>query len=62
MEETTMTLANLITALTSVVTSIFSQVGTVFDTALDNPMLQLMLGIFFAGAIVGMCRRIFNLV
>lgn len=58
----TMTLAELITALMTVVTQLFSSVGTVFDTAMTNPLLQLTLGIFFGGAIIGIARRILNII
>lgn len=62
MEETVLTLSELITALMSVVTQLFNSVGDVFDAAMANPLLQISLGIFFAGAVVGIARRIINIV
>lgn len=62
MEETTMTLANLITAILEVVTSLFENVGTVFSSAMSNPLVQLFLGVWFAGAIIGIGRRIVSMI
>lgn len=60
--EATMTLANLITAILEVVTTLFENVGTVFTSAMSNPLVQIFLGIFFAGAIIGIGKRILNMI
>lgn len=57
-----MTLAELLTAMFSVVSQIFSNIGTVFDTALDNVLVQLVLGVWIGGAVIGYARRILNIV
>lgn len=46
--------------LGSVVTSIFSNVGEIADIIVSTPLLAFPVGIFFAGACVGILGRFLN--
>lgn len=60
--EVSMTLETLIESVLTVVTSLFTNVGTVFTSAMSNPLVQIFLGVWFAGAIIGIGRRILNMI
>lgn len=62
MEETAaMTLASLITDITSVFTAAIGWVGTVADTVADQPLLLFGFVLGFIGVGVGLFRRLANI-
>lgn len=61
MGEATVTLASVLTDITSVMTSLFSGVGDVMDIVVGNPLLFIGVAIPIVGAVVGFTKRIFNI-
>lgn len=61
MEETGMTMATLISDITSVFTAAIGWVGTVADTVAGEPLLLLGVIIGFVGLGVGLFRRLLNI-
>jgi len=59
MEEVSVMTA-LITAITEVVTFLVAQIGVVADVFTTNALGQLTLGIFVAGAVIGLLTRLFK--
>lgn len=57
----TVTLASVLTDITSVMTSLFSGVGDVMDIVIGNPLLFIGVAIPIIGAVIGFTRRIFNI-
>lgn len=55
------TLASVLTDITSVMTSLFSGVGDVMDIVVGNPLLFIGVAIPIVGAVVGFTKRIFNI-
>lgn len=62
MEGTTApTLATVLTDITSVMTSLFSGIGSVMNIVMSNPILFIAVAIPIIGAVIGFTRRIFNI-
>lgn len=59
--EATVTLASVLTDITSVMTSLFAGVGDVMDIVVSNPLLFIGVAIPIVGAVVGFTKRIFNI-
>lgn len=60
-EAATMTMANLISDITSVFTAAIGWVGTVADTVAGEPLLLMGVIIGFVGLGVGLFRRLLNI-
>lgn len=60
-EATSMTMATLLTTISSVFSSIISMVGDVAETVADTPLLLIGCVIPLAGAAVGFFSRLKNL-
>lgn len=58
--EGTLTLATLITQLTSVWTMIFTNIGQVLTTAVSSPIVILFIGMSVAGCIVGFGKKLLH--
>lgn len=59
--EETVTLASVLTNITSVMTSLFSGIGNVMDIVMSQPILFIAVAIPIIGAVIGFTRRLFNL-
>ena len=46
------------TNLATVVSALFTQVGNVVDTILEEPILMIGIGIWFAGGAIGLAYRL----
>ena len=55
------TLASVLTDITSVMTSLFAGVAKVMEIVMGNPILFIAVAIPIIGAVIGFTRRIFNL-
>lgn len=55
------TLANVLTNITSVMTSLFAGIGDVMDIVMAQPILFIAVAIPIIGAVIGFTRRLFNL-
>lgn len=55
------TLASVLTDITSVMTSLFTGVGNVMNIVMTNPILFIAVAIPIIGAVVGFTKRIFNI-
>lgn len=55
------TLTSVLTDITSVMTNLFTGVGSIFDMIMSTPLLFIMCVIPIIGAVVGFTRRIINL-
>lgn len=55
------TLASVLTDITSVMTSLFAGVGDVMEIVVSNPLLFIGVAIPIVGAVVGFTKRIFNI-
>ena len=55
-----LTLASVLTDITSVMTSLFAGVSTVIGIVMENPILFIAVAIPIIGAVIGFTRRIFN--
>lgn len=55
------TLASVLTDITSVMTSLFAGVGNVMNIVVSNPLLFIGVAIPIIGAVIGFTRRIFNI-
>lgn len=53
-------MADLLTTLSSVATSVLSQVGAVVETIVDTPLLLMTTGILFLGAAIGILGRLLS--
>lgn len=60
-ETTTVTLASVLTDITSVMTSLFAGIGNVMNIVMSNPILFIAVAIPIIGAVIGFTRRIFNI-
>lgn len=60
-ETTTVTLASVLTDITSVMTSLFAGIGEVMNIVMSNPILFIAVAIPIIGAVIGFTRRIFNI-
>lgn len=60
MEATTMTLATLITSITSVWTMVIGNIGDVLTTAVSSPVVVLFIGLAVAGCIVGFGKKLLH--
>lgn len=56
-----LTLANVLTDITSVMTSLFAGVSTVIGIVMDNPILFIAVAIPIIGAVVGFTKRMFGI-
>lgn len=61
MESTAPTLTSVLTDITSVMTSLFSGIGSVMNIVMSNPILFIAVAIPIIGAVIGFTRRIFNI-
>ena len=57
----TVTLASVLTDITSVMTSLFTGVGNVMNIVMNQPLLFIGVSIPIIGAVVGFTKRIFNI-
>ena len=60
-ETATITLASVLADITSVMTSLFSGIGSVMNIVMSNPILFIAVAIPIIGAVIGFTRRIFNI-
>lgn len=56
----TNTMANLLTTLMSVVTQVFTVVGTICTTIVEQPLLLLTVGFLFLGGCIGIFGRLLS--
>lgn len=59
--EATITLASVLSDITTVMTSLFAGVGNVMNIVMTNPILFIAVAIPIVGAVVGFTKRIFNI-
>ena len=59
--EATITLASVLSDITTVMTSLFAGVGSVMNIVMTNPILFIAVAIPIVGAVVGFTKRIFNI-
>lgn len=57
----TITLASVLTNITSVMTSLFSGVGSVMDIVMAQPILFIAVAIPIVGAVIGFTKRFFTI-
>lgn len=57
----TITLASVLSDITSVMTSLFTGVGNVMNIVMQQPLLFIGVAIPIVGAVVGFTKRIFNI-
>lgn len=57
----TPTLANVLTDITSVMTSLFSGIGSVMNIVMGNPILFIAVAIPIVGTVIGFTKRMFNI-
>lgn len=60
MEAVTTTMAELITQFTTIASSIMTQVGTICETIVSNPLLLFTTGFLFLGGCVGIFGRLLS--
>lgn len=60
-ETATITLASVLSDITSVMTSLFAGIGNVMNIVMSNPILFIAVAIPIIGAVIGFTRRIFNI-
>lgn len=60
MEETTATMATLLTDLGTVATEVLTFVGTVCTTITGQPLLLLTVGFLFIGGVIGIFGRLLS--
>lgn len=51
-------LADFLGTIASVVTALMSNVGTIAETVISTPLFAVVFGVWFAGASVGIVKRI----
>lgn len=56
----TVTLASVLTDITSVMTSLFTGVGNVMNIVMNQPLLFIGVAIPIVGAVIGFTKRIFR--
>lgn len=55
------TLASVLTDITSVMTSLFTGVGNVMNIVVSNPLLFIGVAIPIIGAVIGFTKRMFSI-
>ena len=55
------TLASVLTDITSVMTSLFAGISKVMEIVMGNPILFIAVAIPIIGAVIGFTRRLFNI-